>query len=82
LIIFNVVVILPRSTLIYNFVMISSVRHKCAVAFPVVISFVISFFYILINIKFKHVTSTCYHRLYLVFEFSFNVTYFHRVVDT
>ena len=39
------------------------------------------FFYIPINIEFQHVTSTYYHSWYLVFEFTFNVTYFHRVID-
>jgi hypothetical protein len=28
-----------------------------------------------------HITSTYYHSWYLVFEFTFNVTYFHRVSD-
>ena len=39
------------------------------------------FFYILINTKFKHVTSTYYHSWYLEFEFMFYVPYFHRVMD-
>ena len=39
------------------------------------------FFHILTNIEFKHVTSTYYHSWYLVFEFTFNDTYFHRVID-
>jgi hypothetical protein len=30
--------------------------------------------------KFKHVTSTYYHSWYLVFDFTFDVTYFHRVI--
>ena len=37
--------------------------------------------HILTNIKFKHVTSTYYYIVYLVFEFTFNVTYIHRVID-
>ena len=33
-------------------------------------------------LSFKHVTSTYnYHNWYLVFEFTFDVTYFHRVID-
>ena len=36
---------------------------------------------ILTNAKFENVTSTYYHTWYLVFEFTFNVTYFHRVID-
>ena len=40
------------------------------------------FLHILTNTQFKHVTSTHYHiSWYLVFEFTFNVTYFHRVID-
>ena len=31
----------------------------------------------LTNKKFKHVTSIYYHSWYLVFEFTFDVTYFH-----
>ena len=38
-------------------------------------------FHTFTNTKFKHVTSTYYYSCYLVFEFTFNVTYFHRVVD-
>jgi hypothetical protein len=38
------------------------------------------FFHILTNTKFKHVTSPYYHSLYLVFEFTFDVTYFHRII--
>jgi len=38
-------------------------------------------FYILTKIKSEHVTSTYYQSWYLVFEFIFNVTYFHRVID-
>ena len=38
------------------------------------------FFHIFTNTNFKHVTSTYYDSWYLVFEFIFNVTYFHRVV--
>ena len=37
------------------------------------------FFHILTNTKFQHVTFAYYHNL--VFEFTLNVTYFHRVVD-
>ena len=39
------------------------------------------FFHILTNTKFKHVTSTYYHSCYLVLEFKFNATYFHRVKE-
>ena len=38
-------------------------------------------FHIHINIKYKHVTSTYYHSWYLVFEFTFNVIDFHRIID-
>ena len=31
--------------------------------------------------KFKHVTSMYYQSWYLVLEFTFNVTYFHKVID-
>ena len=37
--------------------------------------------HILTNTKFKHVTSTYYHSWYLVFELTFNVTFFHRVSE-
>jgi hypothetical protein len=39
------------------------------------------FFITLTNTNFKHVTSTYYHSWYLVFEFTFNINYFHRVID-
>jgi hypothetical protein len=39
------------------------------------------FFHILTNTKFVHVTSTYYHSWNLVFEFTINGTYFHRVSD-
>jgi len=40
------------------------------------------FSHILTNIKLIHITSTHYHySIYLVFEFTFNVTYFHVVID-
>ena len=39
----------------------------------------ILFFHILTNTKFIHATSTYYHRWYLVFEFTFNVTYCTRL---
>jgi hypothetical protein len=39
------------------------------------------FLHILANTKFNYVTSTYYHSWYLMFEFTFNVTYFHRVID-
>ena len=35
----------------------------------------------LTNSKFKDVSSTYYHSWYLMFEFTFDVTYFHRVID-
>ena len=38
------------------------------------------FFQILTNIKFKHVTTTYCHSSYLVFEFTFNVTCFHKII--
>ena len=34
------------------------------------------FLHILTNTKFKYVTSTYYHSWYLVFEFTFSITYF------
>ena len=37
--------------------------------------------HILTNNEFKHVTSTYYHSWYLVFEFTFDDAYFHRVID-
>ena len=40
-----------------------------------------SFFHVLNNTQFKHITSTYYHSSYLVFEFTFNVTYIHWVID-
>ena len=42
---------------------------------------VVLVFHILTNTKFKHVTSTYYHSCYLVFEFTFDVNYSHRVID-
>jgi hypothetical protein len=39
------------------------------------------FISLLSNTKFVHVTSTYYHSWNLVFEFTVNVTYFHRVSD-
>ena len=41
----------------------------------------ILFFHILTDTKFKYVTSTYYHSWYLVIEFTFNITYFQRVID-
>ena len=77
---FSVVTTLPFSTLIFNSLTIK-VRHKCATTFPTTTSLIIYFFHILTNTRFKHVTSTYYHNWYLVFEFTFNATYFYRVID-
>ena len=38
-------------------------------------------FHIFTNTKFKYVTSKYYWSLYLVFEFTFSVTNFHRGID-
>jgi len=43
--------------------------------------FYILLFHILTNTKFKHVNSTYYHSWSLMFEFTFDVTYFHRVIN-
>ena len=40
-----------------------------------------SFFHVLTDTKIKHVSSTYYHSWYLVFESTFDVTYFHMVID-
>ena len=39
------------------------------------------FFHILTYTKFKYVTSAYYHSWYLVFEITFDVTYYYRVID-
>jgi hypothetical protein len=53
--------------------------------FPINTSFLLLslliFFHILTNTKFVHVTFAYYHGGYLVFEFTFNATYFHTVSD-
>ena len=81
-IIFSVVTTLSWSTLTFNSLIIS-VRLKCAATFPTTTSFLLLsllvFSHILTNPKFVHVTSTHYHSWCLVFEFTFNTTYFHRV---
>jgi len=38
-------------------------------------------FHIFTNTKFKHDTFMYYHSWYLVFEFTFIVIYFHRIID-
>ena len=62
-----------------------SVSHKCVATFPTATSFLLLslliFVHILTNTKFVHVTSTYDHSWYLVFEFTINVTYSHRVSD-
>ena len=82
--IFSVVTTLSYSTLLFNSLIIS-VRHKCATTFPTATSFLLlsllGFFHILTNTEFVHVTFTYYHSWYLVFEFTFSVTYFHRISD-
>ena len=84
LIIFSVVTTLSCSTLILNSSIIS-VRHKYAATFSTTTSFLLLLllkkFNIFIDTKFAHVTSTYYHSWYLVFEFTFNVNYFHTVSD-
>jgi hypothetical protein len=79
---FSVVITLLCSTLIFNSLIVS-VRHKCAGTFPIATSFpllsLLIFFHT--NTKFVHVIFTYYHSWYLVFEFTFDVTYFHRVND-
>ena len=85
LIIFSVVTTLWCSTLIFSSLIISD-RDKCAATIPSATSFLLLplliFFYILTSDKFVHVTSTHYHTSwYLVFEFTFIVTDFHRVSD-
>ena len=79
MIIFDVVTTEPCSTLIFNSLKISVRRlleDMLDFSFYLVI-----FFHILTNTKLKHVTSTYYHSQYLVFEFTLNVTYFHRIID-
>ena len=39
------------------------------------------YFPLFTNTKFKHVPFTYYHSWLIVFEFTFNVTYFHRIID-
>ena len=57
-------------------------RHKCDATFPTATSpHCYIFFHILANTKSKHVTFTYDHSRYLVFEFTFDVTYFRRVID-
>ena len=54
---------------------------ECATTFPTATSHHVKHgFHILTNTKFKHVTSTFYHSSYLVFEYTYNVTYFHVVI--
>ena len=74
-------VLLPpyhAQTLISNSLIIS-VRHKMHRHLPyyhLLSPFIIvNFFHILTNTKFVHVTSTCCHSWYLVFE----ITYFHSI---
>ena len=61
---------------------IMSARHKCAATFPTATSLHVKHgCHTLTNIELKHVTSTYYNSWYLVFELTFNDTYFHRVMD-
>ena len=72
---------LPCSTLIFNSSTFS-VEHKCAGTFPVATSLHVKHeFRMLTNTEFKHVTSTYFRSLFLVFVFTFNVVYSHRVID-
>ena len=84
LIIFSVVTTISCSPLIFNSLIIN-VRHKCAATFLTATSFLLLslmfFFHILTNTKSMHVTSMYYHSWYLMLEFTFNVTCFHRVND-
>ena len=57
LIVFDVVITLPCSTLIFNFLTISVRRYAIILLVPLLFFF----FHILIDIKFKHVTSTYHH---------------------
>ena len=85
MIIFSVVTTLSCSKLIFHSLMIR-VRYKCAATFSTATSFLLIslliFFHILTNTKFVHVTFTYYHSWYLVFEFTFIITYFDRVSDS
>ena len=76
--------IIPCSTLIFNSLIIT-VRHKCSGTFPSTTSFLLTslsiFFHIFTNTKSVHITSTYHHSWCSVFEFTLNVTYFHRVSD-
>ena len=78
MIIFNVVATLPCSTLIFSFWTINVGRY----ARILLLSLLFYFFHFLNDTKFEHVTSTYYHSWYLVFGFTFNVNYLHRVIDT
>jgi hypothetical protein len=75
----------PSSFIIVHFLYIISVRHKCASTFLPTMSLLLLslfiFLHIFTNTKFVHVTSTYYHSWNSVFEFTINVTYFHRVSD-
>ena len=70
-----VVVTLPCSSPIFNPLAISVRRYV-----GILLLSLLFFLNILSNTKFKHATSTYYHSWYLVFEFTFNVTYFYRVL--
>ena len=67
--IFNVITSLPCSTLISSSLTIIVRRYARILLLPL-----LKEIHILINIIFKHVSSTYYHSRYFVFEFAFNVT--------
>ena len=82
LIIFDVIIILPCSTLILFNAFIISVRGYARRYVGIhLLSLLFFVFHILTDTKFKHVTSTYYHSWYLMYEFTINVACFHRVID-
>ena len=67
---------LPCSTIIFNSLIANARRYT-----KNMLEFSFYHCYFLTNIESKHVTSTYHPSWYLVFEFTYNVTYFHRVIN-
>ena len=75
-----VVTTLPYSTLFFKSLIISVKRYARIYVVNLMLS-LLFISHILTNTKFKNVSSTYYHSSYLVFEFTFDVTYFHSDID-
>ena len=81
MIVVNAATILPSLTLIFNSLIISVRRYARRYVGILLLSLLIFFPHIITNTQFKHVTSKYYHGCYVVFEFAFNGTCFHGVIN-